>query len=135
MYDVTPICGAFGKWPSLYWCLDHVKIIISYYFPKDVVTIIRAKIIVKCNENLYFHYFGKPSSIVFNEFFVHLLELCLFIHEIGVRWISSHFIVLERCMRGWMDQFEYNLECSSHCHVHIVLQSFKFTYKDLVWLL
>jgi hypothetical protein len=63
------------------------------------------------------------------------LELCLFIHEVGIWWISSHFIVLERCMHGWMDQFEYNLDCSSHCHVHIVSQILKFIFKDLVWIL
>jgi len=79
MYDVTSICGAFGKWPSLYWCLDHVKIIIFYYFPKDTVTIKRAKTIVKCSENLYFHYFGKSSSIVFmNSLSIFQNCVCLF---------------------------------------------------------
>jgi hypothetical protein len=39
---------------------------------------------VECNEKLYFHYFEEPPSIVFNEIFVHLLELCSFTHEVEI---------------------------------------------------
>jgi len=36
----------------------------------SVVIIKGAKTIVECNEKIYFHYFEKSSSIIFNEFFV-----------------------------------------------------------------
>ncbi len=49
-----------------------------------VVTIKGAKTISKCNENLCFQCFDEPPLIVFKECFVHLLELCLFTHEIGI---------------------------------------------------
>lgn len=42
------------------------------------------EIIVKCNEKLYLHYFGKPLLIVFDELIFQLLELCFFIREIGI---------------------------------------------------
>ncbi len=49
-----------------------------------VITIKGAKGVVGSNENLYHHSFEKPSLIVFNKLFVHLLKLCLFTHEIGI---------------------------------------------------
>jgi hypothetical protein len=49
-----------------------------------VVIIKGAKTIVECNEKIYLHYFEKPSSIVFNEFFVYFLQLCLFTHEVEI---------------------------------------------------
>jgi hypothetical protein len=60
-----------------------------------VVTIKGAKTISKCNENLCFQCFDEPPLIVFKECFVHLLELCLFTHEIGIPWILNNFIMLE----------------------------------------
>jgi hypothetical protein len=49
-----------------------------------VITIKGGKEVVECNEKLYFHYFEKTPSIVFNEIFVHLLELCSFTHEVEI---------------------------------------------------
>jgi hypothetical protein len=56
----------------------------TYISIRGVVTIKGAKVVVKCNEKLYLHYFEKPPLIIFNEFFVNVLELCLFIHEVGI---------------------------------------------------
>jgi hypothetical protein len=54
-----------------------------------VLIIKGAKTIVECNEKIYFHYFEKPSSIVFNEFFVFFCNyVCLLMklrsHEFGI---------------------------------------------------
>jgi hypothetical protein len=49
-----------------------------------VVIVKGAKVVVKCNEKMYFHYFEEPPLIIFNEFFVIVLELCLFTHEVGI---------------------------------------------------
>jgi hypothetical protein len=38
----------------------------------------------------------KSSLVAFNEFFVHLLELWLFIYEVKILWICIHSIVLGR---------------------------------------
>jgi hypothetical protein len=40
-------------------------------------------------------YFEGPPLIIFNEFFIHLVELWLFIHEVEIPWIWCHFIMLE----------------------------------------
>jgi hypothetical protein len=41
------------------------------------------------------HYFEGPPLNIFNEFFIHLVELWLFIHEVGIPWIWCYFIMLE----------------------------------------
>jgi hypothetical protein len=64
-----------------------------------VITIKGGKEVVECNEKLYLHYFEKPPSIVFNEIFVHLLELCSFTHEVEITRIWNHFIILEECFQ------------------------------------
>ncbi len=53
-----------------------------------------AKGVVGSNENLYHHSFEKPPLIVFNKLFVHLLNLCLFAHEVGILWIWSPLVLL-----------------------------------------
>jgi hypothetical protein len=40
------------------------------------------------------YYFKKSPLIVLNELFVHHLESCLCVHEIGIWWIWNHFIML-----------------------------------------
>jgi hypothetical protein len=60
-----------------------------------VITIKGAKTIIKCSENLCLQCFDEPQLIVFNECFIHLLELCLFTHEIGIPQILNNFIVLK----------------------------------------
>jgi hypothetical protein len=55
-----------------------------------VVIIKGAKTIVERNEKLYVHYFEKPSSIAFNDFFVFVFGnyVCLLMklksHEFGI---------------------------------------------------
>jgi hypothetical protein len=52
------------------------NIIINHPKPlSGVVTIKRAKALVDCNEKLYLHYFEGPPLNIFNEFFIHLVEL------------------------------------------------------------
>jgi hypothetical protein len=43
---------------------------------------------------LHLCYFEKSPLIVFNELFIHHLELCLCVHEIGIQWIWTHFTML-----------------------------------------
>jgi hypothetical protein len=43
---------------------------------------------------LHFYYFEKSPMIIYNELFVHILGFCLFIHEIDILQIWSHFIML-----------------------------------------
>ncbi len=40
------------------------------------------------------HYFEKQPFILCNEIIIHLLKLCLFIHEVGISWIWCHFTML-----------------------------------------
>jgi hypothetical protein len=39
-------------------------------------------------------YFEKSPIIIYNELFVHILGFCLFMHEIYILQIWSHFIML-----------------------------------------
>jgi hypothetical protein len=43
---------------------------------------------------LHLYYFEKSPIIIYYELFVHILEFCLFIHEIDSLQIWSHFIML-----------------------------------------
>ncbi len=60
-----------------------------------VATTKGAKTLVDYSEKLYLQYFEGPPLIIFNEFFIHLVELWLFIHEVEIPWIWCHFIMLE----------------------------------------
>ncbi len=40
------------------------------------------------------HYFEKQPFTLCNEIIIHLLKLCLFIHELGISWIWCHFTML-----------------------------------------
>jgi hypothetical protein len=52
------------------------NIIINHPTPLlGAVTMKGAKTLVDCNEKLYLHYFEGPPLIIFNEFFIHLVEL------------------------------------------------------------
>jgi hypothetical protein len=43
----------------------------------------------------YFHYFEESPLIVFNELFVHILELCVFTHKVEILLIWISFILLK----------------------------------------
>jgi hypothetical protein len=45
-------------------------------------------------KNLYLYYFEKSPIIIYNELFVHILGFRLFIHEINILQIWSHFTML-----------------------------------------
>ncbi len=58
------------------------------------VVIKGTKTFVHLNENIYLHYFLKQPFIVFKEIIIHILEMCLFTHEVEIPWIWNHFILL-----------------------------------------
>jgi hypothetical protein len=42
------------------------------------------KTFVDFNENIYLHYYYFKPFIVFKEIIIHILEMCLFLHEVEI---------------------------------------------------
>ncbi len=58
------------------------------------LTIKGVKSLVDIMKTTLFNYFEKSPIIIYNELFVHILGFCLFMHEIDILQIWSHFIML-----------------------------------------